>query len=337
MSINKVTFNKAAGHPLQSWEWGEFRKKTGNEIIRFSFGQLTLHKIPKTKYKIGAFIKGPKPTTEIIEKLKKFAKKENLIFIKFEPNIPISIDGRSIALKDTKRVFKLLQKSGAVSGRTLFTPTTFWIDLTKSEDELLASFHSKTRYNIRLAKKKGVQVVEDNSKKAFEKYIKLTRETVKRQGFYSHTENYHRLMWKHLHHTPITKHQPPIARLLTARYKREIITTWIVFVWKDTLYYPYGAWSGKTKYKPLMANNLIMWEAIRYGKNLGLKTFDLWGREPGKGFTRFKEGYHPQVVEFIGTWDLVTSPLYYPYRVAEYLRWSFLRLRTKLALTRPKF
>jgi len=52
MAIKKVTekekeaFNKAAGHPLQSWEWGEFRKEAGNEVVRFSFGQVTLHKIP---------------------------------------------------------------------------------------------------------------------------------------------------------------------------------------------------------------------------------------------------------------------------------------------------
>ena len=331
MPINKSTFNKTAGHPLQTWEWGEFRKKAGNEVVRFDFGQVTLHQVPFTSFKVGAFIKGPKPTKQILEKLKKLASTENLIYIKLEPNFPISIDGREPASKETKGVLKLLRDSGAVPGRTLFTPTTFWIDLTKSEKEILSSFHSKTRYNIRLAKKKGVEVVEDNSKKAFEKYIKLTRETIERQGFYAHSEKYHRLMWKYLHQSP----SGPIARLLTARYKREIISAWIVFVWKDTLYYPYGASSAR--YKNVMANNLMMWEAIRLGKRLGLKTFDLWGREPGKGFTRFKEGYRPQVVEFLGTWDLITSPLYYPYRVVELIRWLLLRTRSKLAFTKPKF
>ena len=333
--INRAEFNKQANHPLQTWEWGEFRKKAGNEVVRFDFGQVTLHQIPFTSFKVGAFIKGPKPTKRILEELKKLASTENLIFIKLEPNSPISIDGREFASKETKGALKLLRDSGAVFGRTLFTPTTFWLDLTRSEEEILSSFHSKTRYNIRLAKKKGVEVVEDNSKKAFEKYIKLTRETIERQGFYAHSENYHRLMWEHLRHTPITEHQPPIAHLLTARYKREIITAWIVFVWKDTLYYPYGASSAK--YKNVMANNLMMWEAIRLGKRLGLKTFDLWGREPGKGFTHFKEGYRPQVVGFLGTWDLITSPLYYPYRVVELIRWLLLRARSKLALARPRF
>lgn len=329
----KEAFNKIAEHPLQSWEWGEFRKEAGNEVIKFPFGQITLHNIPKTKYKVGAFIKGPMPEEEMIEELLKFAHEHNLIFIKLEPNYVIKKGG--IACADEKKVVDLLKRNGATPGKTLFTPTTFWIDLTKSEDELLKSFSSKTRYNIRVAERKGVKVVEDNSKKAFDRYIELTRKTVERQGFYAHTEKYHRLMWKYLNEDRRTNNEEPIARLLTAKYKGVIITTWIIFVWKDFLYYPYGASSDK--YKNVMANNLIMWEAIRYGKRLGLKTFDLWGREEGKGFTKFKEGYNPQVVDFLGTWDLITSPLYYPYRIAEILRWSYLKTRSKLAISRPHF
>jgi len=319
MNLQKT--NKIASHPLQTWEWGEFRKKWGNEVVRTNHGQLTLHKIPFTPFKIAMFIKGPKPTKKILEDLKKLAKQEKLIFIKLEPNI----------LSD-KKTINLLKGNGAVPGKTLFTPTTFWIDLTKSEEELLKGFQSKTRYNIRLAERRGVTVTEDNSDKAFEKYISLTRETVERQGFYAHSEKYHRLMWKILHKDMAKE---PIARLLVAKYKKEIVATWVVFVWKDFLYYPYGA--STDKHKKVMANNLMMWEAIKYGKKLGLKTFDLWGREPGKGFTRFKEGYNPRVVEFLGTWDLVTSPLYYLYRVAENLRWVILRLRTKLFFAQPKF
>ena len=322
--MRRQKYNKQASHPLQSWEWGEFRKKWGNELIRTDYGQLTLHKIPFVPYKIGMLIKGPSPTKKILDDLKKLGKKEKLLFIKLEPNV----------LKNTKAI-TLLKQNNAVSGKTLFTPTSFWIDLTLSEDNLMKSFQSKTRYNIRLAQRKGVEVRENNSDKAFRAYLKLTRETVERQGFYAHSEKYHRLMWKELHTDMVKKGEKPIARLLSARYKGEIITTWIVFVWKDFLYYPYGA--SANKHKNVMANNLVMWEAIKYGKKLGLKTFDLWGREPGKGFTRFKEGYNPQVVEFLGTWDLVTSPYYKLYRIAEILRWKILRLRTKFSVSRPKF
>jgi len=202
--------------------------------------------------------------------------------------------------------------------------------LTKSESDLLESFSSKTRYNIRLAQKHGVKVIEDNSNEAFEKYLKLTFETAKRQGFYAHTERYHKLMWKHLNEEMKKKgNKEQIAHLLTAIYQDQIITTWILFVWKDALYYPYGASSDK--YRNVMANNLMMWEAIKFGKKLGLKTFDLWGREEGKGFTKFKEGYNPQVVEFLGSWDFVANkPLYYLYRFIEYMRWKFLKLPSNI-------
>lgn len=335
---HKKAFNKASTHPVQSWEWGAFRKATGNKVIRFAVFkgknltdsvQLMIHKVPFTRFNIATLIKGPRPTKELIGKLREFAKKHNIIFIKLEPNY---------VLKDKDKdniLIRLLKESGAVPGKTLFTPTSFWIDLTKEEDDLLRSFSSKTRYNIRLASRKGVNVVEDNSKKAFDKYIKLTRQTVERQGFYAHSEKYHRLMWKYLHTDMVSAGKEPIARLLTARYQKEIITCWIVFVWHDFLYYPYGA--STEKYKNVMANNLVMWEAILYAKRLGLKTFDLWGREPGKGFTRFKEGYNPEIVAFLGTWDLVINPFYYLYRAAEAFRWLFLRLHTKLGFARPQF
>ncbi|MFV1916976.1 MAG: hypothetical protein ACC618_00595 [Patescibacteria group bacterium] len=72
---DKEAFNKAAGHPLQSWEWGEFRKSTGNEVVRlgvFKGNKLTdaiqvvFSHIPNTSFKIGTVIKGPKPTKEIL-------------------------------------------------------------------------------------------------------------------------------------------------------------------------------------------------------------------------------------------------------------------------------
>jgi len=302
----KDDFNIKATHPLQSWEWGEFRKAWGNKVITTRHGIITLHKIPFTNYKIGVFEKGPAPTRTMLNELRILGKKEHCIFIKFEPNQVTN-----------NKLTKLLADFGAIRGRRLFTPTTFWIDLTPGEEDLLNSFSSKTRYNIRLAQKYGLEVKEDNSDEAFENYLKLTKETSKRQGFYAHTEKYHRLMWKFLKPSGI-------AHLLTAKYKGEIITTWILFAFKDFLYYPYGA--STDKYKNVMANNLMMWEAIKLGKKLNLKTFDLWGREEGKGFTKFKEGYNPKVVTFIGTWDLSTSILYWPYRLAESLRWKILKL-----------
>lgn len=294
-------------HPLQTTKWGEFRREWGN-IVEFSnAGLIIFSKIPHTNYTIGTLIRGTRPSKTDLDTIQKKAKKHSAIFVKLEPNV----------LRE-KKLESSFRKWGLVQGKTLFTPTSFWIDLKLSEDELLKSFTSKTRYNIRLAQRYGVEVKIDNSDEAFEKYLKLTEETNKRQGFYSHTTKYHKLMWKHL--------KGSVANLITATYNNEIVSTWILFNNKDFLYYPYGA--STDKYKEIMANNLMMWEAIKLGKKLGCKTFDLWGREEGKGFTKFKEGYNPKIVEFIGSWDLIINkPFYYLYQIADRIRWFILRLK----------
>src|SRR5260221_3438465 len=297
-------------HPLQTLSWEEFRDAWGNEVVRVDGNLLTIHKVPFLNKKIGVFEKGPTPTATMLENLKKFGKENNLIFIKLEPNVI-----------NNEKLVTLLHGKGAVKGKTLFTPTTFWIDLTKSEEDLMKSFESKTRYNIRLAEKKGVTVSEDNSDTAFEKYLELTKETTARDKFFAHSQKYHRLLWE-------TLKKAGIAHLLVAKYNNEIVTTWILFVYDGFLYYPYGA--STHKYKNTMANNLMMWEAIKFGKKHNLTTFDLWGREIGKGFTKFKEGYNPKVIEFLGTWDLVIDKqMYYLYRSMEKARCHLLLLKSK--------
>lgn len=297
-------------HPLQSKEWSEFRKEWGNDVSLTKLGLIIFSKIPYTKYTVGTYIRGKTPNKTNLLELKRIGEQKKAIFIKIEPN----------QLKRKKLVDEL-EKLGLVAGKRLFTPTSFWIDLEMSEDDLLKSFSSKTRYNIRLAQKHGVEVKIDNSDEAFNKYLELTQETNKRQGFYSHTPRYHKLMWKHL--------KGKVANLLVARYKGEIVSTWILFNNKDFLYYPYGA--STDRHKEVMANNLMMWEAIKFGKKLKLKTFDLWGREEGKGFTKFKEGYNPKVVEFVGSWDLVINkPLYTLYTFVDKIRWFLLRLKSKV-------
>jgi len=305
-----------ATHPLQTQAWANFRQTWGNEVVKTKYGYLTLHKLPFVNKKIGMFIRGPKPTTKMLADLKAIAKKHNLIFIKLEP----------FELKN-KETVRILKDNNCIKGKTLFTPTSFWIDLTKSEKELIDSFHKKNRYNIRYAARKGVRVEEDNSDEAFDAYIKLMRQTIERQGFYAHSEKYHRLMWQALHNAGV-------AHLLVAKHKNKIHTAWILFKYDGFLYYPYGASSFKEK--NLQTNSAMMWGAIKFGKKYKLKTFDLWGREPGKGFTRFKEGFNPEVVEFVGTWDLVINKnLYWIYRGIELLRWQTLRAKSRFA--KPHF
>src|SRR5687768_5341757 len=92
----KEDFNRVVNHPLQSFEWGEFRKKTGLRVIRKGLVKngkiidgftLTLHRIPKTKFYIGYLPKGNEPTEEVLAELQRIGSYENCVFIQLEPNI----------------------------------------------------------------------------------------------------------------------------------------------------------------------------------------------------------------------------------------------------------
>ncbi|GAJ08405.1 unnamed protein product, partial [marine sediment metagenome] len=246
--------------------------------------QLTIHPLPKTKYNIGYVPKCVMFNKQMLLSLKKIGQENNCIFIKIEPN-------------EIKRKEFFLE-NGCVYGRPLFTKYTFQIDLTQSEETLLSKMKQKTRYNIRLAQKHGVKIVEDNSPKAFNEYLKLTFETTKRQKFYAHDKDYHQKMRQ-------TLYPSGIAHLLKADYQGKTLAVWMVFVFNNVLYYPYGASS--REYKNVMASSLIMWEAIRFGKKMGCHTFDLWGclgpnpspKDSWYGFHRFKQGYGPKLIEFI--------------------------------------
>lgn len=308
----KSQYNKAVTHIMQSWEWGEFRKAQGTLVLRYGIFksgklkrvfQLTLHKIPLTKSYVGYLPKGSFPDRELSEALRRVAKKNNCAFIKVEPNISSSPD---------QSINQLVDKNFKPSPKPLFTIYNFIIDLTKSEEELLKNMHSKTRYNIRVAQKNGVKVEERTDDEAFDIYKKLYFETTKRQSYHGHNEDYHKLVWQNFK-------KAGIARLLIGWYKNEPLTAWMLFNFKDTLYYPYG---GSSKEHPeVMSNNLVAWEAIKLGKKLNLKKFDMWGAantpdpepsDPYYGFHRFKKGYGGDFVKYIGTFDLVLNwPIYF--------------------------
>ncbi len=310
----KNSYNTKVTHVIQSWEWGEFRKSLGLPLLRYGIYknnklvtafQLTLHKIPFTNKYVGYLPKGPLPNKELAQALEKIGRDNNCAFIKLEPDI---------LNKESKYV---VYPSFQESPKPLFTQHNFILDLTKSEEELLKNMHSKTRYNIRVAERKGVKVEERTDDKGFELFLKLHFETTERQGFHSHNKTYHRQVWKQMKEANMT-------RILIAFYQKKPLTAWMLYNFKDTLYYPYGGSS--VEHKEVMSNNLVAWEAIKLGKKLKLKKFDMWGalgpepdpNDPWIGFHRFKQGYGGQLVKYIGTFDLVfDDPLYWAFTLVD--------------------
>lgn len=324
-SFNQANYNIHAHHPLQSWQWGEARAAMGIRVIRFgeyegdsliNTFQLTVHPIG-AGWSIGYLPRSVYPSDAVFEFLHRLGGAEKLIFVKIEPNE---------FLKDNQKKLPV----GAVwSAHALFPDWTQVLNITPPEEALLASMKPKTRYNVRLAEKKGITVREQTDEEGYAVFEKLYFDTCARQHYYGHTPRYHRTIFNTL--------KKDIAHILIAYYQDIPLAAYELFYFDNTFYYPYGGSSDL--HRNLMPANLLMWEAIRLGKRLGAKRFDMWGSLPPDyshddswaGFTRFKEGYGTEFVRMVSSIDLVTQPLLYPfYNAAHVMRKALLSLRKSL-------
>lgn len=302
------TFNKMSIHPLQSWEWGQARKEMGIEVLRITDNkniyQITFHKIPYTKYIIGYMPRSVVPSRQVLKYLYEYGKNHSVVFIKMEP-YQIKTDN-SLGLSDNDIE---TEYSIRPSPHPLFPNWSISLDMQPSEEDLLKNMKPKTRYNIKLAQKKGVKVKEESNDTGFATFSKLYFETCRRQKYHGHTPDYHKIIWNNL--------KDSIAHILIAYYENTPLAVYELFYFNKKFYYPYGGTS--IQHRNVMAANLLMWEAIRLGKKLGADTFDMWGtlppnypdKHPWAGFTKFKEGYGGSFKEYIGSYDLIINPAQY--------------------------
>ncbi len=326
----KEEFNRLAGHPLQLWEWGEFKRRRGNEVIRWAAFdnqgrilktyQLLVHRLPFNQTLI-YFPRGGELTSEDLLFLRKVGRQRKAFMIKVEPYLE--------ANQEREKRFRSWQKKYSFysSSQPLFPPYTLRLDLTPGKEVLWKNLRPKTRYNIRLAARRGVEIIEDTSRKGVEDFVKLMLKTNKRHNFLSHTVDYYYDLFDIFRGKKVIK-------ILKAVYQSKTIVVWWLFDWKDILYYPYGA--SDYEYRSLMASNLIAWKAIEYGLQQKKKIFDLWGaappdagpEHPWAGFTRFKLSYGAEYWQTIGSWDLVINPVvYYGFLLANSWRKKWLKFK----------
>jgi len=311
-------------HIVQSKEWGKFKSGTGklsSEVgaIRFSVHQLPT---PLSRVKIG-YCPKVNPSKIKWKKLIDFAEEKRLCAIRFD--VPNIIKDSELARKAEKIFGRFCVKSP----KNTFATRTIILDITKPKDILLAQMNSKTRYNIRLAQRKGVSVRVENNAKALEIFIKLQKETASKQNFYIHSDDYYRKAWEALF-------PKKMVHILIAFFEGEPLVAWFLVNYKRVLYYPYGGSSHK--HRKVMASNLIMWESILLGKKMGCKLFDMWGtgnpnnkNDPWSGFTKFKLGYGGKIVEFIDSYDLVINPLAYRVFNSVYTwGWRLLKIKSRI-------
>jgi lipid II:glycine glycyltransferase (peptidoglycan interpeptide bridge formation enzyme) len=338
----KDRYNAVVKHVVQSWEWGDAKEATGKKVFKYGFFEnttihdgfeLSLHPLPAplNMWNVGYLPKSTLPTTDMLQSLQVFGQKNSCIYIKIEPNVygPLNDPTVQEYLQTARQSILHTPDLNIISSKELFTKYNFLLDITRTDEEILANMHEKTRYNIGLAQRKGVRVVEQNDEEGFKTYLKIYFETTKRQGYYGHDEHYHRMIWE-------TLRSQNMARILIAYYENTPITAWMLLNFHDTLYYPYGG--STTKHRNVMASNLVAWEAIQLGKRMGLHVFDMWGcmgpqpdtSDPWYGFHRFKQGYGPTHVEYIGTFDIIINPqMYKVYNTLDKYRTKWLKFRAK--------
>jgi len=152
-----------------------------------------------------------------------------------------------------------------------------FIDLQRDEEEILASFKQKTRYNIRLAERKGVRVREVNESELPLLY-RMYAETAVRDGFVIRHEAYYTQLWSAFM-------QAGLAKALIAEVEGEPVGGLVLFYFAGVSRYMFGMSSELARER--MPNYLLQWEAIRLSKALGCYTYDMWApRMSSKNRTR---------------------------------------------------
>jgi lipid II:glycine glycyltransferase (peptidoglycan interpeptide bridge formation enzyme) len=196
---------------------------------------------------------------------------------------------------------------------------------------------SKTRYNIRLAAKKGVAVSEGQIGD-MDAWYALYRETSRRDRIAIHAKSYYADLFREARGYGGAA---PRVMLLLARTEGELLAGNIVILWKKSAIYLTGASSGdKRNFMPTYA---LQWEAMKAAKDAGCTAYDLYGVPPRPdpdhpmyGLYQFKTGFCEKVLERWGTWDVPFRPVgFRVYLGIEAARLFFFRVMKKRALRSP--
>jgi lipid II:glycine glycyltransferase (peptidoglycan interpeptide bridge formation enzyme) len=203
-------------------------------------------------------------------------------------------------------------------------PDTVILSLKETEEDILSRMKSKTRYNIRLAFRKGI-VVKMSGVEGLDEWYQLYKETALRDKITIHSKEYYRMIFDISLENPVTNKNPEII-LFKAEYNEQILAGIIVVVYGTRATYLYGASSND--HRNLMPAYALQWEAIKYAKSKGCSEYDLFGippennpDHPMSGLYRFKTGFGGDILHRPGCWDLPLKPVIYQiYRWAEYFR-----------------
>ncbi|MFQ5855717.1 MAG: lipid II:glycine glycyltransferase FemX [Anaerolineae bacterium] len=332
MQWNAIVEQLPCSHVLQSWEWGAFKSRYGWSPARLTFGgrraaaSILSRRAAPFPFPILYVPKGPLLDYDdsavldaVLAEIERVARDSKALFVKIDPDVPAA----------HKTATALLRRRGwHPSQEQIQFRNTLHTDLRPDADDILMSMKSKTRYNIRYAGRKGVEVEPSDDLALF---YNMYAETAQRDGFLIRPFAYYQDAWGMFT-------QAGLAQLFIARYGDEPLAGVLPFRFGDTAWYMYGA--SRDTHRKLMPTYLLQWEAMLWAKTHGCNRYDWWGApdeldgaDPMWGVYRFKSGFAAEFVEQIGAWDFpVSKPLYSLYTT---LVPRYLALRRRLHRTEP--
>ncbi len=302
---NRFAAAHAGANLLQSGSWGDLKARYGWQVTRLAVGDAET----------------PRSGVQLLTRTRRVPPLGPSVGLAYVPRGPLAesdADARALmeaASEEARRLGASLLRVEPMHARHATVlealgfrktaafvqiPRTAVVDLAADDAELLASFKSKMRYNIRLAGRRGVEVERDSSEAGFEAFYEMTTATATRQGFAVHAASYYR---------DVAQTFGDDAALLVARFEGRPLAALMAVAFGPEAVYLYGASSDAERGR--MAPHATQWAAMQWARERGCRRYDLWGMadpndpdDPMAGVHRFKLGFNPRLVEYPGTYDL---------------------------------
>ena len=298
------------GKQKPMWQWDAIAVRGEDGAIRGSLAVMT-RKVPGIGRTLMYGCRGPvcdlddrETFSQLLDGAKVLAKKYKSYVIKIDPDVPSS----NTAFSSMLQSFGFRAKEGGKNFEAIQPRYVFRLIVeVKTEEELLANFHQKWLYNIRLAERKGV-TVRICGKEMVPAFSDLMLTTGVRDGFVTRKPEYFAAMLDNLGeharlYMAFDPNDTPIAGTLAIHYG-------------DKVWYLYGASSNE--HRNLMPNYLLQWRMIQWAVETNCRIYDFRGvsgdvseDNPLYGLFRFKQGFGGDFTEFVGEMDLVLSPVIY--------------------------
>ncbi len=313
-------------HLLQTWEWGQVKAQVDWKakpcVWRDDQAQICAAAlILERELRLGGFSahlkvlyipRGPlldwknvSLRTRVFTDVETYARRSGAMFLKMDPEIALGWGEPGTPTEQNEPLgnqieTELAQRGWRFSPEQIQFRNTVLLDLNGTEDDWLARMKQKTRYNLRLAQRKGVNV-RRGATSDFDLLYRMYAETSVRDGFVIRPQSYYEKVWRSFM-------DREMACPLIAEVEGEAVAAVFVFWFGARAWYLYGM--SRDLHRDKMPNYFLQWEAMRLANEKGCQVYDLWGApevfdesDSMWGVYRFKEGLGGQVQRSLGAWD----------------------------------